>query len=327
MKKRVFSGIKPSGDLHLGNYIGALSQWVAHQHEYDNIFCIVDLHAITVPQNPHRLQEQTKSIAAWYIAAGINPDESIMFVQSDNPDHTYLGWILNCFTGIGQLGRMTQYKDKKEKTEFVSVGLFDYPALMAADILLYDTQFVPVGEDQKQHIELTRDVAERINGQYGHIFTIPEYMPPIAGERIMSLQQPDKKMSKSESDPNGTINLSDTPDQIREKLRIAVTDSGNEIIIDKKNKPAITNLITIYQALSGKTPQQLDAEYSGKGYKIFKQDLGEVIIQHLSPIQTRYSEIIHSKAIEKTLTNGANKAKEISTTKIQQVRNVIGISQ
>lgn len=323
----MFSGIKPSGDLHLGNYIGALSQWVAHQHEYDNIFCIVDLHAITVPQNPHRLQEQTKSIAAWYIAAGINPDESIMFVQSDNPDHTYLGWILNCFTGIGQLGRMTQYKDKKEKTEFVSVGLFDYPALMAADILLYDTQFVPVGEDQKQHIELTRDVAERINGQYGHIFTIPEYMPPIAGERIMSLQQPDKKMSKSESDPNGTINLSDTPDQIREKLRIAVTDSGNEIIIDKKNKPAITNLITIYQALSGKTPQQLDAEYSGKGYKIFKQDLGEVIIQHLSPIQTRYSEIIHSKAIEKTLTNGANKAKEISTTKIQQVRNVIGISQ
>ena len=324
MKKRVFSGIKPSGDLHLGNYIGALSQWVKNQHNYENLFCIVDLHALTVPIDTEKLHDQRYAIAAWYLAAGIDPETSTIFLQSDNPDHAYLGWLLNCYTSVGQLGRMTQYKDKKDKIDFVSVGLYDYPVLMAADILLYDADLVPVGDDQKQHIELTRDIADRMNGQYGDLFKLPAYMPPPTGERIMSLQNPMNKMSKSESDPNGTVNMADSADEIRRKLNIAVTDSGNEILVND-DKPAISNLATIYMALSDRTIEQLDEEYSGKGYKKFKDDLAELIISTLVPIQERYAAIRESGTVEKVLTLGAQSARTYSVPKIQQVRKAIGL--
>jgi tryptophanyl-tRNA synthetase len=323
MKRKVFSGIKPSGKLHLGNYLGALSQWVNLQNEYESVFCIVDMHALTTPIDPKKLREQTRSIGAWYIAAGIDPSKSIIFVQSDNPDHANLSWILNCYTSVGQLNRMTQYKEKKEKQGFISAGLYDYPVLMAADILLYDTTHVPVGEDQKQHIELTREVAARFNRKYGNIFTLPQYMPPPTGRRIMSLQRPLNKMSKSEEDPMGTINLQDSPDIIRKKVLSAVTDSGNEILISP-NKPAISNLATIFMALSGKSQEELDKDYTGKGYKKFKEDLAEVIISELKPLQEKYHEIKNSQ-IGEILQEGAKRARKISKIKLEKVKEAVGL--
>ncbi len=323
-KKRVFSGIQPSGNLHIGNYIGALKQWAMHQDEWENYFCVVDLHAITVPQDPKELKQKIKDNTAWYIASGIDPKKSVIFVQSHNKDHAHLAWILNCFTGMGQLSRMTQFKDKSKKQEMVSVGLFDYPVLMVADILLYDAQLVPVGNDQKQHVELARDLAQRFNAKFGDVFTVPEYMAPPAGERIMSLQHPNNKMSKSANDPMGTVNLSDEPDVIRKKIMKAVTDSGEKIEINPE-RPAISNLTTIFMAVTGKSEQELDEEFSGRGYKVFKESLAEAIIAELSPIQERFKEIRHSSEIDNILADGLQRAKEVSSKKIKGVEEVVGL--
>ncbi len=326
MKQRILSGIQPSGVLHIGSYLGAIQPWVRHQKEkgFESIFFVADLHAITVPMEPKALHENTRSNTAWYIASGIDPTQSPIYVQSHNKDNANLGWILGCFTSIGQLNRMTQYKDKKSRVDFVSGGLFTYPVLMAADILLYDVNFVPVGEDQKQHMELTQDIAEKFNKRYGNIFVIPKYMPAPSAERVMSLQDPKKKMSKSVNDPMGTIDLIDTPDTIRKKMRSAVTDSGNEVRMSK-DKPAISNLVKIYVSLSGKTEKELDTEYSGKGYKKFKDDLAEVIVTHLSPIQEKYNELRESKKLEGILEDGLERVKKISSKKLAEVESVVGL--
>lgn len=324
MKKRILSGIQPSGDLHIGNYIGALGHWVRLQDDYETFFCLVDLHAITEKIDP-KLKERSRSLIAWYLAAGIDPKKSVIFIQSQNQDHAQLGWILNCFTSMGELSRMTQYKDKKDKAEFVSVGLFDYPVLMAGDIFLYNADLVPVGEDQKQHVELARDIAKRFNSRYGDIFTIPQYMPPPVGARIMSLQRPEKKMSKSASDPLGTIGLKDEPDTIRKKIKSAVTDSEDQIRIDEE-KLAISNLVAIFMAMSGRSEEELDHEYSGKGYKKFKEDLAEAVIQNLQPIQERYRQLRESKKeLDEILAEGLERARAVSSKTLRRVQDAIGL--
>lgn len=320
-KKIVFSGIKPSGDLHIGNYIGAVRHWVAGQTDGLNIFCLVDMHAITVPQDPQILSRRSRGIVAILLAAGIDPEKSLLFVQSHNPDHANLGWVLNCYLSMGQLNRMTQYKEKSEGKESVSVGLFDYPALMAADILLYDTTEVPVGEDQKQHVELTRDVAERFNAKYGQTFVLPEPMIPKIGGRVMSLTDPLKKMSKSDTDPNGTIELLEDPKSARKKIISAVTDSGNEVKLDWENKPGISNLLEIYSQISGQ-------EYKGgNNYGEFKSAVADVVEKFLTDFQKKYQEVSASGKLESVLENGAKKSYEISHPKLLEVYKKIGFLQ
>lgn len=324
MKKRILSGIQPSGDLHIGNYIGALQHWVKTQDEYETFFCLVDLHAIT-EKIDQKLKEGNTDLIAWYLAAGIDPKKSVVFIQSQNQDHAQLGWILNCMTSMGELSRMTQYKDKKDRVEFVSVGLFDYPVLMAADIFLYEADLVPVGDDQKQHVELARDLAKRFNGKYGEILTVPKFMPPPVGARIMSLQHPEKKMSKSVSDPLGTISIQDSPDVIRKKIKSAVTDSGDQIRIDPE-KLAISNLVAIFMAMSGKSEKELDNEYSGKGYKKFKEDLAEAIIERLEPMQKRFLELRNSeKELNAILADGLSRAQVVSHQVLHRVQKAIGL--
>jgi len=325
-KKRIFSGIQPTGNLHLGNYIGAIKQWAAIQDEGECFFCIVDLHAITVPQDPKVLKEKIRELAALYLACGIDPEKSVIFVQSHNPDHPTLAWILDCVASMGQLNRMTQYKSKSEKLKGkVSVGLFNYPVLMAADILLYQTDLVPVGDEQVQHVELTRDLAERFNHRFGPVFKIPEHRIFKIGARIMSLQNPEKKMSKSDEDPNGTIDLLDSPDEIRRKVKIAVTDSGREILF-RDDKPAINNLLTIYSHLSGLSIKDLEKKYQGKGYKEFKEDLAEVIIEFLRPIQEKYYQARQDKDyLNKILTDGLKNARQISQKTMDQVYQAVGL--
>ena len=325
-KKRIFSGIQPSGNLHLGNYIGAIKQWIAMQNDYQCFFCIVDLHAITVPQSPKILKEKIKELTALYLACGIDSEKSVIFVQSHNSDHTSLAWILDCIAPIGQLKRMTQYKSKSEKLKNESsMGLFNYPVLMAADILLYDTDEVPVGNDQKQHVELTRDLAEKFNSRFGETFKVPAVKMFKIGARIMSLQDPTKKMSKSDEDSNGTVDLLDGPEEIKRKIKIAVTDSGREILF-KKDKPAISNLLTIYSHLADKPIKVLEKEYSGKGYGDFKKDLAEVIVQALVPIQERYQKIRRNeKQLDQLLQKGAEEAKKISQKTLQTVNQVVGL--
>ncbi len=323
MKKRILSGVKPSGNLHIGNYIGAIKNWVPIQGTHECFFCLVDLHSITEPIEAASLRENSKSIIAWYLAAGIDPKKSVIFIQSQNQDHAQLGWILNCFTSMGELNRMTQYKDKKNKTKFVSVGLFDYPVLMAGDIFLYNADLVPVGDDQKQHVELARDIARRFNTTYGNILIIPEYLQAPVGERIMSLQHPEKKMSKSESDPLGTIDMQDSPDTIRKKVRSAVTDSGNEIRRDASH-PAISNLIDIFIAFTGKNEEAIHQEYSGKGYKKFKDDLAEAIIHTLEPMQKKYRDLCESKKLDDILADGLERAQKVSHEVLRKVEDAIG---
>lgn len=329
--KTIFSGIQPSGNLHIGNYIGAIKQWVDLQNssdDIDQIFCVVDLHAITVPQDPKVLHEKIREIAAIYIAAGIDPTKSHIFVQSENPDHPYLAWILNCFTPFGQLERMTQFKDKSQKQqEGTTAGLFDYPVLMAADILLYDTDEVPVGEDQKQHLELTRDVAEKFNSRYGDVFTIPE--PKISKElgRIMSLQDPMSKMSKSDDNQNGSIFLLDSPDEVREKIKRAVTDSGSEIAA-RDDKPAMTNLLHIYSSVSGKSIEELEAQYQGVGYGQFKQELAEAVVSFLQPFQHKYQSLMSNpEELDKILDEGRDCACSKSSQKVAQVVKAVGLGR
>lgn len=317
-KKIVFSGIKPSGDLHLGNYIGAMKQWVAGQNDGLNVFCVVDLHAITVPQDPKDLTARTREISALILAAGVDPKKSLLFVQSHNPDHANLGWVLNCYLSMGQLNRMTQYKEKSEGKESVSVGLFDYPALMAADILLYDTTEVPVGDDQKQHVELTRDVAEKFNSKYGQTFVLPEPKIPKSGGRVMSLVDPTKKMSKSDANPNGAIGLLEDPKSARKKIMSAVTDSGSEVKMDWDNKPGISNLLEIYAQLSGK-------EYTGgNNYGEFKSAVADVVEKFLVSFQEKYKQISQSGKLDEILKEGAQKSYALSHLKLLEVYKKIG---
>ena len=323
----VFSGVAPSGNLHIGNYIGAIRQWVAGQDQKQNIFCVVDLHAITTPQDPRELYEKTREVAAIYLACGVDPQKSAIFVQSHNPHHAQLAWILDCVTPMGWLQRMTQYKEKsKSQKEVVSVGLFNYPALMAADILLYQTDEVPVGEDQKQHIEYTRDVAERFNKTYQEVFKLPKARIDAPTARIMSLQDPNSKMSKSDPNDLSRLNLLDPLDLVSEKVRQAVTDSGNEIR-RAPDKPALSNLLTIYAALTDQPIERIEQDYSSvSSYQEFKQDLAEVVIEFLRPIQQKYRQIRETpEHLDTILAEGLQKVKPLSQATLTKVQRAVGL--
>jgi tryptophanyl-tRNA synthetase len=326
MKKRVFSGIQPTGDIHIGNYIGATRHWAADQDIYDNIFCIVDLHAITEWQDPKELKAKTRELTGLLLATGIDPKKSIVFVQSHVHEHSELAWILNCFIPMGWLGRMTQYKEKSGKQkEQVSVGLFDYPALMAADILLYDTDVVPVGDDQKQHVELARDLAQRFNNFFGDIFTVPEPKIAEVGARIMGLDDPTKKMSKSEEGPNHAIALLDPPDVIRKKIMRATTDSQTTVVFDEK-RPGIYNLLTVYQIFTGENIKDIEAKFAGKGYGDFKKALAEVIIEGLRPLQERYKKVTSEPGyLDSVLAEGAAKAHPLAQKTLAKVHKAVGL--
>jgi len=323
--KRIFSGAQPTGNVHLGNYLGALRNWVALQHEYESFFCIVNLHAVTVPQNPKVLAEKTRELARIYLAVGIDPEVSTVFVQSDVPEHTELTWLLNCITRMSELERMTQFKEKARKQEEnVSVGLFDYPVLMAADILLYQTELVPVGEDQKQHLELTRDIAIRFNRDYGETFRVPEPFIPKVGARIMSLADPTKKMSKSDEESDaGCVMLLDDAEAVRRKFKRAVTDSGTEIRFDPA-RPAINNLLTIYHLLTDKSSEEIEAHFNGSGYANLKEELAEVTIEFLRPFQERLRAIDDGK-LDAILAEGASRAQTIAKTTLDQAKANMGL--
>lgn len=324
--KRVFSGIQPSGDLHLGNYLGALRRWVNDQDAKENIFCIVDLHAITVPQDPKELKRKIRELAAIYFACGIDPRKSTVFVQSDISAHPELGWILNCYTPTGWMNKMTQFKDKAgDQKESVSVGLYDYPVLMAADILLYQTDEVPVGEDQKQHVEITRDIADRFNSIYGETFKLPEPKISTVAARVMDLNDPSKKMSKSNPNLNGRINLLDSPDLIRSKVSKATTDSESRVKFDEL-RPGIFNLLEIYETLSGESRENIEAKFEGKGYGDFKKDLAEVIIEALRPLQEKYNKLMEDPTtIDKMLQDGADKIRPIAEQTLKTVKEKVGL--
>lgn len=323
-KKRVFSGIQPSGNLHLGNYIGAISQWVKMQDQYECFFCIVDLHAITVPQDPQKLLAKIRELAALYLASGLDPEKSTIFIQSHNPDHASLTWILDCLASMGQLERMTQYKAKADQNN-ASVGLFNYPILMAADILLYQTDLVPVGQDQKQHVELARDLAQKFNSRFGPVFKIPKPKMLSVGAKVMSLQDPKQKMSKSSQDQKGTIDLLDSPKDIKNKIMAAVTDSGQEIVA-APNKPGITNLLTIYSAVTGLNVNQIEKRYQNKNYGQFKSELAQEVVKFLTPIQERYQAIYQDREkLAKILAKGEQKAQNISQKTLNRAYQEIGL--
>jgi len=326
MKKRVFSGIQPTGNIHIGNYLGAVKYWVSMQENYDNIFCIVDLHAITVPQEPEVLKAKIREVSGLLMAAGIDPERSILFVQSHVSAHSELAWILNCFIPMGWMQRMTQFKEKSHKQkEQVSVGLFDYPALMAADILLYGTEVVPVGEDQKQHVELARDTAQRFNAIFGDTLVIPEPLIPDIGARIMGLDDPTRKMSKSESGSGHAIDLLDSPDTVRAKIMKATTDSQRNIVFDE-SRPGIFNLLAIYQTFTGEGTKEIEKRFEGKGYGDFKKALAEVVIEGLRPLQERYREITAEPGyIDSILAAGAEKARPIAGEVLARVQQRIGL--
>ncbi|MBU6414968.1 tryptophan--tRNA ligase [Patescibacteria group bacterium] len=326
-QQTIFSGIQPSGDLHIGHYFGAMKNWVALQNQYRSIFCIVDEHAITVPQDPEKLRERTLDIAMWYLAAGIDPKRSIIFVQSHNSDHTELSWILNTITPFGELERMTQFKDKSSKMKKAGIpaGLLNYPTLMAADILLYQTDAVPVGEDQKQHVELARTLARKFNSRFGVTFKEPKELIQKFGSRIMSLQDPTKKMSKSDENKNSYIGLLDAPDDIRGKIKIAVTDSGKEIIFNQEKKPAIANLLTIFSLFSGLQIKDIEKKYKRKGYGEFKKDLGNIAVAHLEPLQQKYRALKKNpEQVKEILREGVKSAKQISSKTLADAKQKIG---
>lgn len=325
-KKRIFSGIQPSGRLNIGNYIGAISQWVGIQEKYDCIFSIVDYHAITVKQDPKELRQRILEITKIYLAAGIDPKKSVIFQQSTISAHPELAWILNCYGArIADLNKMTQFKDKAGKSqESVSVGLYDYPVLMAADILLYDTEVVPVGEDQKQHVELARDIAKRFNADFGQTFVVPQAVIKKEGARIMSLLDPSKKMSKSDANQNNCIALLDNPEEARKKIMRAVTDSGSEIEYDLENKPAISNLLTIYAQLGGRQIPRLVKDYQGKGYGEFKKDLAEVVVKFLEDFQAKFYAISDADAAL-ILEEGRQKISGLAQEKLDKAKRLIGV--
>lgn len=323
--KRVFSGVQPTGNIHLGNYLGALKQFVELQEDNECIYCIVDEHAITVPQDPKELKKHILDVAALYLAVGLDPKKSIIFVQSQVSGHAELGWILTCCANTGELFRMTQFKAKSQGKESVGAGLLTYPTLMAADILLYDTDVVPVGNDQKQHIELTRDLAIRVNHHYGKTFVVPDGRFMKEGARIMALDDPTSKMSKSAENIHSRISLLDEPSKIKKSIMKATTDSDGIVKFDAENKPGISNLLNIYSALSEKTVAELETMYEGKGYGDFKKDLVEVTIDALAPIKQRYQEIRESKELIEILNDGAQKADAIAQETMKRVRRNFGL--
>lgn len=320
----LFSGIQPSGRLMIGNYIGAIRNWVALQDACDCLFCLVDLHAITVPQEPSELLERSYEFLALYLACGVDPDRSTVFIQSHVPAHAELTWVLNCHVGMGELSRMTQFKDRLQQGKPASVGLFDYPVLMAADILLYDTNLVPVGADQTQHLELARDIAVRFNSRFGETFAIPEIYLPRIGARVMSLADPTSKMSKSDANPNSYIALLDPPDVVRKKVRSAVTDSGREVRFDEA-RPAISNLMTIYAAVTGRDYAGIEADFAGKGYGELKAALAEAVVEFLRPIQERYAVFAADRdQLSRILAAGASRARARADTKLAQAHRAVG---
>ncbi|MDI3256519.1 MAG: tryptophan--tRNA ligase [Kyrpidia sp.] len=321
---RVFSGMQPSGTPTLGNYLGAMRHFVEIQDQAECYYCVVDLHAVTVPQEPAALHRQSRQLSALYIAAGIDPARSVLFLQSHVPAHTQLGWLMECLVHYGELGRMTQFKEKSEGKDGVSAGLFTYPALMAADILLYRATHVPVGEDQKQHLELTRDLAERFNKRYGETFVIPEPLIPKVGGRIMSLDDPTKKMSKSNANPGSYISLLDEPDDIRKKIRRAVTDSEAEVRFDPERKPAVSNLLTIYSLCADTPIPDLEKKYAGVGYGPFKQDLAEAVVARLEPLQQRYRELVDSPELDRLLADGAARARATAEPNLRSAMEHMG---
>ena len=323
--KTIFSGIQPSGTLTIGNYLGAIKQFVELQHDHHCYFCIVDQHAITVPQDPKQLKEHIRSLAALYIAAGIDPNKATLFVQSDVSAHTELGWMLQSMTYMGELERMTQFKDKSEGRNAVSSALFTYPALMAADILLYQANIVPVGDDQTQHLEITRDVAERFNNRFGKTFTIPDIKIPQIGARIMSLQEPTKKMSKSDENIRGFISMLDTPKQMEKKIKSAVTDSDGVVAFDQENKPGVSNLLSIFSACTNKTIDEAVIHFSDKRYGDFKTEVADVVVQTLKPIQDRYEALINSSELDDILANGREKAAEIANHTLAEAKRKMGL--
>ena len=324
-KKRIFSGIQPSGMLTLGNYLGALKNWVAMQEEYDGIYGVMDLHAITVRQEPAKFRQQIYTTCALLLAIGLDPAKSILMVQSFVPAHAELAWILDCYTQFGELSRMTQFKDKSQKhPENINAGLFTYPSLMAADILLYQADLVPVGADQKQHLEITRDIAVRMNNIYGNLFTVPDpYIPP-AGARVMSLQEPTKKMSKSDENVNAWVAILDKPEDIMRKFKRAVTDSEAKVCVGE-GKDGINNLIGIYAAVTGKTAQQVEAEFAGKGYGDFKVAVGEAVVETLRPIREAYDRLIADKGyLMSVYKEGSEQAARLAARTLQKVRKKVG---
>ncbi len=327
-KKRVFSGIQPSGNPTIGNYIGAIRNYVALQEEYECYYSIVDMHAITVRQTPADLRANTKSIFALLIACGLDTDKCTLYVQSHVPAHAQLNWILNCYTYMGEASRMIQFKEKSKANEAnVNVGLFDYPILQVADILLYQSHLVPIGEDQRQHLELTRDVALRFNNLYSPTFEVPDMLIPKVGGRVMSLAEPTKKMSKSDADENGYITLLDKPEVILRKIKRAVTDSENSIKYDPENKPGVSNLLEIYSIMTGKALDEAAAEFSGvTSYGTFKQTVADAVISKLEPIQSEYDRIISDKKyIEQTMAKGANNAERVARKTLSKVMRKIGM--
>jgi tryptophanyl-tRNA synthetase len=322
--KRVLSGIQASGQLTIGNYIGALLNFTKLQHVHQCFFMVVDMHAITVPQEPEALREQTESVAALYLAAGIDPSKATIFLQSQVSAHAELGWMLTTLTYMGELERMTQYKDKSAGKESIGAGLFLYPSLMAADILLYNADLIPVGDDQKQHLELTRDLAHRFNNRFGEFFTMPEPYMPEVGARIMSLDDASKKMSKSNPNPASYIALLDAPDVIRKKISRAVTDSGREVKFDPQNKPEVSNLMSIYSHFANMSVVEIEAKYEGQGYGPFKKDLAEHLVAVLEPLQMRYNEIRQSGEIYEVLKKGAEEAADAANKTLLEVKKRMG---
>jgi tryptophanyl-tRNA synthetase len=327
IRQRVFSGIQPSGTPHLGSYLGALKNWVSLQDDYDNFYCIVDLHALTVPQDPKVLRHNVRELAAIFLAVGLDPERSVIFRQSRVSAHAELAWLLNCIARFGELSRMTQFKDKAQKggAEAASAGLFDYPVLQAADVLLYNAHLVPVGEDQRQHLELMRTLARRFNHLYGETFVVPEPMILEAGARIMALDDPTQKMSKSSPVPSSYIALLDDPDTIRRKIRRAKTDSGTEIIASPE-KPAITNLLEIYAVMAAKTIPELEEQYEGMGYGDLKKDLAEVLVEALSSIRERALELLDdTRELDEILEGGAEKARKVASSTLHDAWAKLGL--
>lgn len=325
--ERMLSGIKPTGRLHLGNYIGAISQFVKYQDEYEMYIFIANQHAITVPTDPKALRQNTKDLIALYLAAGLDPEKCTLFLQSDVDAHVKLGWVFTCLTYMGELQRMTQYKDKTAKGETgITDGLFTYPCLMAADILLYDADYVPVGQDQKQHVELTRHLAERFNNRYSETFVVPQPLETKVGKKIFSLQDPTKKMSKSETDTKGTIDLLDDPAVARKKIMSAVTDSVGIIQYDPESQPGLANLLTIQSVLANEPIEDIVKRYEGKGYGELKKEIGQTVFDFLTDLQAKYKKIIESNVIDQILEEGAKRASYVANKKIRKVYKKIGFT-
>ena len=323
---RIFSGIRPTGNIHIGNYLGAVKQWIELQEKNECVFCIVDMHAVTTPYDPKEMKKNILEATSIYLAAGVNPDKSIIFVQSDIKEHVELAWLLGTITPMGELSRMTQFKEKsKQHKDYINTGLFNYPVLMAADIMLYKTQGVPVGKDQEQHVELTRTIARKFNQKFGQTFPEPETILPKSGAKIMSLQNPKKKMSKTD-EPKSYISLFDTEEELEKKIMSAQTDSGKGVIYNVTKKPGISNLLTIYSLLSGRTIQEIEKEFNGKGYGDFKKSLAKVVINYLEPYRRKQKELLTREVyVQEILNKGKSRARTIAQTTMQEVREKMGL--